>query len=155
MALASWSTRRILVLWASGLLLQALLILVPVILARHLIANGSELLRVNAEQDARWRAGDLADSLSLARQRADARAAGTFSITARGDTLFPLVRVPSGRPDSAAVAAIGQQAYRNARYVTMILFGLIPTLLALVTLTWLIVRRRDAGPPHAFGEHPG
>ena len=155
MALASWCTKRILVLWAGGLLLQVMLILVPVILARHLIANSSELLRVNAEQDARWRAGDQADSLSLARQRADARAAGTYSITTRGDTLFPLVRVPSGRPDSAALAAIGEQAHRKARYVTMILFGLIPTLLALVTLTWLIVRRRDAGPPRTFGEQPG
>ena len=138
-------------IWAGGLLLQAMLILVPVILARHLIANSSELLRVNAEQDARWRAGDLADSLSLAKQRADARAAGTYSIVAPGDTLFPLVPVPSGRPDSAAVAAVGQQAHRNARYVTMILLGLVPTLLVLVTLMWLIVRRRDAGPPHTFG----
>ena len=147
MALASWSTRRILVLWAGGLLLQALLILFPVILARHLIANSGDLLRAEAEQDARWRAGELADSLSLAKQRADARVAGTYSITARGDTLFPLVRVPSGRPDSAAVAAVGQQARRNARYVTMILLGLVPSILAIVTLVWLIVRRREREAP--------
>jgi len=151
MTLASWSTRRILALWGGGLLLQALLVLVPVLIARHLIANSGELLRVAAEQDARWRAGDLADSLSLAKQRADARAAGTYSITARGDTLFPLVRVPSGRPDSAAVAASVQQTHRNARYISMIVLGLVPTLLALVTLMWLIVRRRDAEPPHTFG----
>ncbi len=133
-------------LWAGGLALQALLILTPVLLARHLIANSGELIRVGAEQDARWRAGDLADSLSLAKQRADARAARTYSVTASGDTLFPLVHVPSGRPDPAVVAALGEQTRRNARYLTVVMVGLIPTLLILVTLSWMIVRRRDAGP---------
>ncbi len=150
MALASWSTRRILALWAGGLLLQALLILAPVLLARHLIANSGELIRLGAEQDARWRAGDLADSLSLARQRADARAAGTYSISARGDTLFPLVHVPSGRPDSAAAAVRVQRMHRRARYFTMVVFGLIPALLVLVTLIWMIVRPRE-GAPKRFG----
>lgn len=147
MALASWSTRRILALWAGGLLLQALLILAPVLLARRLIANSSELIRVGAEQDARWRAGDLADSLSLARQRADARVAGTYSISARGDTLFPLVHVPSGRPDSAATAVRLQQMHRRARNFTTVVFGVIPAFLVLVTLSWLIVRPRDGAPP--------
>jgi hypothetical protein len=59
-------------LWAGGLVLQVLLILTPVLLARHLIANSGELVRVGGEQDVRWRTGDLADSLSLAKQRADA-----------------------------------------------------------------------------------
>ena len=121
------------------------------LLARHLIANRTELLREGAEQDARWRAGDLADSLSLAKQRADARAAGTYSVTARGDTLFPLVHVPSGRPNSAAVASLVQQARRNARYLTAAFLGLIPTLLVLLTFIWMIVRRRDVGPAQAFG----
>ena len=138
-------------LWAVGLVVQALLILTPVLLARHLLANRGELLRGAAEQDARWRIGDLADSLSLAKQRAEARAARTYSVTASGDTLFPLVHVPSGRPDPAVVATRGEQMRRNARYLTVVMFGLIPTLLILVTLTWMIVRRRDAGPPQAFG----
>ena len=145
MALASWSTRRILMLWAGGLVLQALLILTPVLLARHLVANSGELVRVAVEQDARWRSGDLADSLSLAKQRADARTARTYSVTASGDTLFPLVHVPSGRPDPAVVASLGAQTRRNARYLTVVMFGLIPTVLILVTLGWMIVRRRDAG----------
>lgn len=150
MTLASWSTRRILLLWAGGLALQALLVLAPTLLARHLLANRAELLRVGAEQDARWQAGELADSLSLAKQRADARAAGTYSITANGDTLFPLVRIPSGRPDAAVVAALGEQTRQRARYLALVVVGLIPTLLVLVTLVWLIVRRRDAGPGPAF-----
>lgn len=49
MALASWSAKRILMLWAGGLVLQALLILAPVLLARHLIGNSGELLRIDAE----------------------------------------------------------------------------------------------------------
>jgi hypothetical protein len=147
MAIASWSTRRILTLWASGLVLQALLVLAPVLLARLLIGSNAQLIRSAAEQDARWRAGDLADSLSLAKQRADARAARTYSITTRGDTLFPLVRVPSGRPDPTVVAALVQQSQRNARYATAVIFGLIPTVLILVTVIWLAVRRKEAGPP--------
>lgn len=138
-------------LWAGGLALQALLILAPVLLARHLLANRAELLREGAEQDARWRAGELADSLSIAKQRADARAARTYSVTARGDTLFPLVHVPSGRPDPAVVAAIGEQMHQKARYLTVAIVGLIPTLLVLVTLAWLLVRRRDAGPSPRMG----
>lgn len=150
MALASWSTRRILTLWAGGLIFQALLIVVPVLVARHVVANSSDFLRVEAEQDARWRAGDLADSLSLEKQRAEARAARTYSITARGDTLFPLVHVPSGRPDPVVVAVLGQKTQRNARYATAAIFGLIPTLLALVTLVWMIVRRKDARGAQTF-----
>jgi hypothetical protein len=138
-----------LALWAGGLALQALLVLGPVLLARRLIGNNTQLIRLSAEQDARWRAGDLADSLSLAKQRADARAARTYSITARGDTLFPLVHVPSGRPDPTAVAALAQQSQRNARYVTAVILGLIPTTLILVTVIWLAVRREDAGLPAA------
>jgi hypothetical protein len=137
-------------LWAGGLAMQALFIATPVLLARHLIANGRVLLRVGAEQDTRWRTGDLADSLSLAKQRADDRVARTYSVTASGDTLYPLVHVPSGRPNPAVVAALGEQTRRNARYVTVIMIALIPTLLLFVTLSWMIGRRRSAGPPHAF-----
>ena len=150
MALASWSTRRVLTLWAAGLALQALLILVPALLAQHLVANSAEMLRVGAERDARWRAGDLADSLSLAKQRADARAAGSYSVTPNGDTLFALVHVPSGRPDSAVVAALGRKIQRTARYTTAILFGLIPTLLVLLTLSWIIVRHKAPGATSSF-----
>ncbi len=138
-------------LWAGGLILQALLIITPVLLARQLIANRTELLREGAERDARWRTGDLADSLSLAKQRAHARAARTYSVTAHGDTLFPLVHVPSGRPDSAAVSSRVQQARRNARYLTAAFFGLIPILLVLITFVWMIVRRGDVGPAEEFG----
>ena len=151
MALASWSKRRILTLWAGGLVLQALLILTPMLIARHLIANSGELLRVGTEQDARWRAGELADSLSLARQRADARTARTYTVMASGDTLFPLVRVPSGRPDSATVAALGERTRRNAQYFTVVILGLIPTLLIVVTLSWAIGRRRGAGTLQTSG----
>jgi len=150
MALASWSTRRILTLWAGGLVLQALLILAPVLLARHLLANSAEILRVGAEQDARWRTAELADSLSLAKQRADARAAGSYSITPSGDTLFALVRIPSGRPAPVTVAASNEQVRRNARYITAFILGLIPAVLVLVTLSWMIVRRKDTGPAASF-----
>lgn len=145
MALASWSARRISRFWAVGLALQALLILTPLILARLLVANSADLLRVAGEQDQRWRAGDLADSLSLAKQRAESRAARTYSITATGDTLFPLVHVPSGRPDPSVVAHLGEQTRRKARFFTVALFGLIPSVLVLVTLSWAVLRRRDAG----------
>lgn len=151
MTLTSWTTKRILMLWVGGLVLQALLILTPAILARHLVANSAALLRNAAEQDARWRVGDRADSLSLAKQRTEARTAGAYSVTARGDTLFPLVHVPSGRPDSASMAAYGQKVRRTARYVTAALFGLIPTLLVLVTGIWLVLRRQNDAPSQAFG----
>lgn len=150
MALASWSAKRILMLWAGGLVLQALLILAPVLLARHLIGNSGELLRIDAEQHARWRTAELADSLSLAKQRADARADRTYTVTASGDTLFPLVHVPSGRPDSASVAALGEQTLRTARYLTVVMLGLIPTVLVLVTVGWVIVRHRNPGSSRAF-----
>ena len=150
MALRSWSTRRILMVWAGGLTLQALLILAPALLARHLMANSAERLRVAAELDARWRTGELADSLSLAKQRADARAAGTYSITSSGDTLFALVHLPSGRPHAAIVAARTQRVQRNARYMTAIMLGLIPTILVLLTLSWIVVRRTESGPASSF-----
>jgi hypothetical protein len=138
-------------LWTAGLVLQALLILAPILLARHLVANSAELLRVGAERDARWRAGELTDSLALAQQREDARAARAYSIAPNGDTLFALVHVPSGRPDPAAVAALGRQAHLNARYLTTVILGLMPTILVLVTLMWIIVRRKDVGPAQTLG----
>ena len=150
MALASWSTRRMVALWAGGLALQALLIVAPVLVARHLMGYRAEVLREAAERDARWRTGDLADSLSLAKQRAESRAAGTYSIAASGDTLFPLVRVPSGRPDRASAAIRHRQTSRDARYFALALFGVIPTLLILVTVGWLI-GRRNAGAADMLG----
>ena len=150
MALASWSTKRILMLWVGGLILQVLLILVPVLLARHLVANRDALLRVAAQQDDRWRTAERADSLSLAKQRAEAREAGIYSITASGDTLFPLVHEPSGRPDPAAVAALGERTRRTARYITAVLLGAIPLVLAIVTLSWMVARRRDVRPDQPF-----
>jgi hypothetical protein len=132
-------------------MLEALIILAPVLLAIHLSANNADLRRVGAEQDARWRTGDLADSLSLAKQRSDARAGGSYSITASGDTLFPLVHVPSGRPASVAIAVVNQQEHRKARYAMAIILGLIPGVLILLTLSWMIVRRNEAGPPASFG----
>ena len=150
MALASWSPRRILALWAGGLTLQALLILAPVLLARHLMANSAEMLRIGAEQDDRWHTAELADSLSVAKQRADARAAGTYSVTPSGETLFALVHVPSGRPDSAVVAARSENLERTARYTMALLFGLIPAILLLLTLSWIIVRRNATGPASSF-----
>lgn len=154
MALASWSAKRLLTLWAGGLVLQTLLIIAPVLLARHLIASSGELLRVDAEQHSRWRTAELADSLAVVKQRAESRANRTYTVTASGDTLFPLVRVPSGRPDPATVAALGQQARRTARYLTVVMLGLIPGVLILLTLGWLIARRRDPGPSQAFVEQP-
>lgn len=151
MALASWSTKRIVALWVVGLTLQALLILVPVLLARHLIGNRAEMLRIAAEEDARWRTAEVADSLSLAQQRAEARAAGNYSIAPSGETLFALVHIPSGRPDPSTVASFREEAQRKARYTTMAILGGIPIVLALVTLSWLIVRRDGAGPVSPFG----
>lgn len=142
MTLASWSPRRILALWAAGLVLQLLVILAPVLLARHLMAHRAEVLRLGAERDARWRVGELADSLSQSRQRAKSRATRTYSVTASGDTLFPLVGVPSGRPDPDRVAAHFERTKREAGYFAVVFFGLIPTLLILVTLGWMIGRRR-------------
>jgi hypothetical protein len=141
MAIASWSTRRILMLWVGGLLVQWLLLVSPVLLARHLIGNRAQFLRAAAQQDTRWRAGELADSLSLAKQRADARATQNYSITPQGDTFFPLVHERSGRPDPAVTAVRVQQTERNARFVTAVLVGLVPTILILVTIIWLVARR--------------
>jgi len=151
MALASWPTKRILMMWAGGLTLQVLLILAPVLLARHLMANRAEMLRVGAEVDARWRTAELADSLSLAKQRAEARATGSYSITPRGETLFALVHMPSGRPDAAVAADLRQQMQRKVRYTTVIILGFIPTVLVILTLSWIIARHHDAGPRTSFG----
>ena len=151
MALASWSTRRIATLWIAGLALQTVILAMPVLLARHLIASSGDVLRVGAEQDARWRIGDAADSLSLANQRARVRMARTYSIDARGDTIFPLVHVPSGRPDPAVVADIVKQARREARVVTILMIGLMPALLLGITLVWMLERRKGAGAGQTFG----
>lgn len=142
MALASWPTRRLLALWAGGLVLEALLIFAPAFIARHLHGNRDELLRAGAEQDARWRTAELADSLSLAKQRAASRTARTYSVNASGDTLFPLVRMPSGRPNPEAVATRGERTRQNARYLTVLVVALVPTLLILLTFSWMMVRRR-------------
>jgi len=138
-------------LWAGGLVLQALLIIAPVLLARHLIANSGDLLRVDAEQHARWRTAEFADSLSLAKQRGEARADRTYTVTVSGDTLFPLVHEPSGRPDPATVRALGEQTRRTARYLTVVMLGLIPSVLILLTFGWVIARRKNPGPSQAFG----
>lgn len=138
-------------MWAGGLALQVVLILAPVLLARHLAANSGEFLRVAGEQDARWRAGELADSLSLAKQRADSRAAHTYSVTATGDTLFPLVRAPSGRPDPAVVAAGLRQTRQKARYVSLAILGAIPSILLFVTAGWLFARHREERKPPMLG----
>jgi hypothetical protein len=68
-------------------------------------------------------------------------------LTASGDTVFPLVHVPSERPDSAAIAVRGEQMRRNGGYLALILAGVIPTSLILLTLAWWIARQRDVGAP--------
>jgi hypothetical protein len=147
MALASWSTKRILMLWAGGLVLQVMLIVALVLVAQHLVDDSGELMRVEEEQHARWRAAELADSLSLAKQRADARVARTYRVAASGDTVFPLVHMPSARPNPITVAVRSAETSRSAQYFTVLLFGLIPTVLILVTLSWFVARRRNGGPP--------
>jgi hypothetical protein len=155
MALASWSSKRIVAVWAAGLVLQALLILAPLLIVRHLIGKLPEMRRVAAEQDDRFRTSELADSLSLVRQKADARAAGEYSITPSGDTLFALVHMPSNRPDSASIAAARTRVHRNARYISAIMFGLVPTILIVLTLSWMIARWNSAGPGARLREnHP-
>jgi hypothetical protein len=141
MSLGTWSARRLLAIWAGGLALQAVLILVPVILTRRFVErNGAQLMREAREADERWRVGDLADSLSLARQRATARASGSYTVTSQGDTLFALVHVPSGRPDSARVAAAVQRTTRTAWYLKIAFLWAIPAVLLLLTAAWLFVR---------------
>jgi hypothetical protein len=102
--------------------------------------DGPRLLREFAQREERWKSGDLADSLSVIKQRADARVTGNYSVTSGGETLFALVRVPSGRPDSASIAVY---ARRNERYVTffaLALFGGIPAALVVLTILWRLAR---------------
>jgi hypothetical protein len=138
-------------LWAGGLALQALFLLVPLLLARHLMANSGDMLRAQAEHEARWRVGEVADSLSRAKQREDSRASGNYTVTAAGDTMYALVSVPSGRPDSAVVAALGERTRHQARYISIFLFGFIPVSLTVVTLAWLLLRRSGGEQPRALG----
>ncbi|MEP6729072.1 MAG: hypothetical protein ABJE10_00475 [bacterium] len=123
MSLRTWSGRRILTLWVTGIAIQALLIVGSALLARQLVAGDrSRLERRAAALDARSHVGGAADSLSIATQHDQARAAGTYSITPKGDTLF-------------------------ARYFSYVFVGGIPMALIAITFAWLFARRGRNEPP--------
>ena len=150
MALASWSMNRIVALWIGGLFLQGLLILTPVLLARHLKASRAELMRSRPDPESRWRTSEVADFVSQARQRAESRASGDYTVTPGGDTITAVVSMPSGRPSPAVIASFHERTRRRARYVTAVLLGLVPSLLVLITLAWAMLRRREAEPSASF-----
>ncbi len=149
MSLRTWSARRLLVVWVVGLAVQAALIFALTLVARRLVEHdGPRLLREAAAQDERWRGAEIADSLRMVEQRSAARAAGTFTVTTLGDTLFPLVHTPSGRPDTAQVASGVRRTARTARYGGAALLGAVPLGLVAITAAWLV---RAAG---ATGRSP-
>ncbi len=144
MDLASWSTKRILALWAVGLGLELLLLLAPVIILHEMFGGVAGLRRSVAQYDARARISEIADSVSLAKQKDDARAAGTYSITPAGDTVFALVHMPldQSTPTSRTVA---RARARRGGYISFIVLGFIPTVLVVLTLCWADARRNDDG----------
>jgi hypothetical protein len=143
MALAQWSWRRMAALWGVGLALQLALVALPLLL---LSAGAPRILRQASGARERWAVAEAADARWAAEQRATALAQGPRIRTSRGDTLYPVVRVPSGRPDPARSAALRARLRRPARVLAAVQFGLVP--LALVTLTgaWAFARRRGRQP---------
>jgi hypothetical protein len=140
MALASWSTKRMAALWAVGLVLEALLLLAPVIIFHDMFGSVADFRRVVAEQDARARTSALADSISLARQKDDARANRTYSITPAGDTVFALVHMPLDQVAPVS-PAVERARVRRSGYTSLIVLGFIPTVLVVITLCWVDARR--------------
>lgn len=145
MALASWSTKRVVALWAVGLALEALILLAPVLIAHELFASMADLRRSVAEYQARASTSELADSISLAKQKDDARANGTYSITPAGDTVFALVHIPLDRPSRSATPLAIVRGRARITYVGVIILGFIPTILIVLTLCWADARRNDGG----------
>jgi hypothetical protein len=143
MAFAQWRARRIAVLWAAGLLLEALVVVGPTVLVvRTMRRNAPRILAEQAALNARWRAAELADAGWVAAQRA----AGPVAVGADGTPRYAIVRMPSGRPDPAVVARFRARTERIARWIVAVQLGGVPALLALVTLVWIAARRRDRAP---------
>ena len=150
MAIAAWSGRRIAILWIIGAVCEGALLGGPFLLARRYAQHQlpdieRKLAQMRAEQapiDERWRLAEEADSISVAEQRREAIAAGQYSVTAQGDTLTAVVRVPSGRPDSLAVAASLQRGRWLVPVIALVLWGSIPVALMALTILWVIGRRR-------------
>ena len=157
MAIADWSARRVAILWVVGGVLEAALLVGPPVLARRwAVRNLPRLERQLAQMEkdqaavqSRWRLAEQADSTSVAAQRRAAIRAGEFSVTPQGDTLVALVRMPSGAPESARVAAFSSHATRAAIGSAIVLWGAVPLVLVSLTTAWLFARRRNSRAPAA------
>jgi len=141
MSLSSWRLRRVLLLWFGGLALQLALLVTPVWWA---FSNAPRRRAQWETLSARWAIAERADSLSIAAQRAG----GASTVGPAGDSLYAIVRMPSGRPNPAPVhskRSLGPQLF-DALYL-----GGIPLLLCLVTGLWWWQRPANQGeaqPPH-------
>jgi hypothetical protein len=127
MSIASWSGRRMLVLWAGGLALHAALLYVPLSWAlRHAPVDRSRWALMRE----RWSVAERADSMWMAAQRAN----GASGVNAAGDSVYATVSMPSGRPQ-ANRARRGPPTWLRL-FVATYLGGIPTALLALTGLWW-------------------
>jgi hypothetical protein len=150
MAVREWSGRRLAAVWFIGIVSEAALVIVPGVLAQRYIERKlprlqREYAQIRAEQaaaESAWTLTEQADSISVANQRRSAIDAGSYSVSAQGDTNVAVVRTPSGRPDSVAVAKSIARTNWIAAAIVFVLWGSIPVALSCLTIIWLLGRRR-------------
>ncbi len=125
-AIASWSIKRVLALWAIGLSLQAALIVLP---TGWVLAKMPTLRAQWEARNSRWDIAERADSEWIAAQRA----AATPIVAATGDSLYAVVSMPSGRPERSTERMVPSWRFR----VFMLPYFLgIPVALLLFTMGW-------------------
>ena len=150
MALREWSRRRLATVWFIGIVCEAALVIVPGALAQRyaewkLPRLQREYARIRADQaaaESAWTITEQADSISVANQRRLAIDAGSYSVNAQGDTMVAVVRTPSGRPDSVAVAKSIARTNWIAAAIVFVLWGSIPVALCGLTIIWLLGQGR-------------
>ena len=147
MNLLRLSGRQLAVAWLVGAALEAVLVLGSAGLAMRFMRREAPRFRQEAAAysttSARWRLGDAADSLSRERQRTEARINGTYQVQSSGETLFAIVGVPSGRPDSLAVRRQWEATKLTATAITAVIFGTLPLILLIITAFWLLAQMRN------------
>lgn len=148
MRVSRWTGRQILLLWLIGIAGQVALTVLPTMaLYAYMRREVPRLSHELALADSRWQAAEHSDSLLVAAQRRNAIRNGAFTVTATGDTVTAVVRMPSGRP--AEVNAAMPAHLPTIFFIRLaIQHGAIPVVLILITAYWIGTRgRRDEVPP--------
>lgn len=147
--LSRWSARRLTIVWIAGVVLQAVLIVVPFTMAMGFARrDGARIRREVAAHDAWMKGTELADSISRAEQVASARSNATFNVRADGQTVFAVVGTPSSRPTPEQRAARLNSIRRVGGMMLAVQFGTIPLAVLVFTVAWLLARREN-GPSAA------